>query len=627
MSLMQELEATFEAACSMRENLQTLPWPVGHIETQADIEIVLDNKGDFLSARNVPQEPTLHPATEESAGRTSGGAPHPLCDKIQYIAGDYDKYINKSKSYFDDFLSGGKLQQGYFSLLSEWEDFSKNPMLAAVKHYVSGRTVIHDLIQAGIFHLDGDGNLSDEWAAKEEPRNAFVRWRVQTPGVGNDKVWKSEELIDSWIAFCLSHIKDRELCCITGEIAPCAANHPARLRYSGDKAKLISSNDGSGYTFRGHFLTAGEACTISYEATQKAHSALRWLIGRQSFRNDSQTIVAWAVNNAPIPNVGASTKDISTDDDDWFEGADYSGANDIGEEYALKLVQKLRGYKKELKDRDDVIVMAMDSATTGRMAITYYREIKGSDFLSRVENYHIRYAWRQNFGKEKRFIGAPALKDIAQSICPGRSDAKLIKATVARLIPVIVDGVPMPRDIVTAVCRKAASPLSKEPWEREAVLGVACGLYAGSHIERGYKMSLEENRRSRDYLYGRLLAVADKIEGHALSISSEGKNRDTSAIKLMQRFSAKPYETWMRIEQNLIPYMSRLRARAPKSLTVYSGTLDSIYDLFAPDDFKDNSPLTPEFLLGYHCQRSELWKKAKDAGESAEPQHENNSEE
>ena len=127
-------------------------------------------------------------------------------------------------------------------------------MLTAVKRYVAKRSVLHDLIEAGIFHLDADGGLSEEWESKKEPRNAFVRWRVQRQDVSEDKVWNNRELIDSWIKFLLSRMDGLGLCYVTGKVAPCAANHPARLRYAGDKAKLISSNDGSGYTFRGHFL-------------------------------------------------------------------------------------------------------------------------------------------------------------------------------------------------------------------------------------------------------------------------------------------------------------------------------------------------------------------------------------
>ena len=38
---------------------------------------------------------------------------------------------------------------------------------------------------------------------------------------------------------------------------------------------------------------------------------------------------------------------------------------------------------------------------------------------------------------------------------------------------------------------------------------------------REYKMALEEKRTTRDYLYGRLLAIAEKIEETALYVGGE----------------------------------------------------------------------------------------------------------
>lgn len=120
-------------------------------------------------------------------------------------------------------------------------------------------------------------------------------------------------------------------------------------------------------------------------------------------------------------------------------------------------------------------------------------------------------------------------------------------------------------------------------------------------------MSLEKDRVTRDYLYGRLLAVADRLEGHALNVSDE--NRDTSAIKLMQRFAEKPYTTWLQIEKNLVPYNSRLKAKRPKSWSFYNSLLDEIHAKFKTDDYTRNTPLSGEFLLGFHCQRMALWPK------------------
>jgi CRISPR-associated protein Csd1 len=124
-------------------------------------------------------------------------------------------------------------------------------------------------------------------------------------------------------------------------------------------------------------------------------------------------------------------------------------------------------------------------------------------------------------------------------------------------------------------------------------------------------MSLETDRHSRDYLYGRLLAIAEHIEGRALFVG--GETRDTTAAKLMQRFADRPASTWRIIEPRLRPYMSRLRAKRPQFLRTMELELDAIVASFVGDDFTDDSKLTGEFLLGYHCQRQILNPPKKDS--------------
>ncbi len=78
-------------------------------------------------------------------------------------------------------------------------------------------------------------------------------------------------------------------------------------------------------------------------------------------------------------------------------------------------------------------------------------------------------------------------------------------------------------------------------------------------------MKLETERNTLDYLYGRLLAIADNIENYALEMGVEN-NRDTTAAKLMQRFADRPFSTWRTIELALIPYMARLHSSEKKQL-------------------------------------------------------------
>ena len=123
-------------------------------------------------------------------------------------------------------------------------------------------------------------------------------------------------------------------------------------------------------------------------------------------------------------------------------------------------------------------------------------------------------------------------------------------------------------------------------------------------------MALERERKSRDYLYGRLLALAERLEEKALYVGKE--KRETNAGKLMQRFTDHPYSTWLTIETSLTPYKVRLRTKRLYFLWVLEQELDGVFNSFIHDDFTSNNRLTGEFLLGYHCQRSALPLKKED---------------
>lgn len=65
--------------------------PPFHTTVTAQIEVVIDEDGNFLGASKVANEDkmTMIPVTEKSGSRTAGKEPHPLCDNLKYLAGDY----------------------------------------------------------------------------------------------------------------------------------------------------------------------------------------------------------------------------------------------------------------------------------------------------------------------------------------------------------------------------------------------------------------------------------------------------------------------------------------------------------------------------------------------------------
>jgi CRISPR-associated protein Csd1 len=616
MSWIQKLYDTYEQCAGTPQSAEAdrALLPICHITQNAHIEIAVDGQGNFLRATVLPKIKTILPATEKSmTGRTSGVAPYPLSEKIQYCAKDYPKHGGKKKSHFS----------AYSALLSSWcESSFSHPKVKAVSAYVGKGTVVADLVREKILYIGDDGFLLTSWPADipapalfknlaksgsiQDQGDAMVRWRVEVPGDPVSATWDDKSLMDAWIRFDTGRESARGLCLVVGKETTLAKLHPSRLRHGGDGAKLISSNDTSGFTFRGRFIDADQACGVGFDVTHKAHNALRWLIARQAYQSGDQTIVAWAVSGKRIPDPFKNSHElfgietVPPEVEPVFQG-------DAGQAFGRRLARLIAGYRAGLGSTNEIVVMGLDSATDGRLAITFYRELAGSEFLERVQSWHGSVAWHQHYSKEISFVGAPSPREIAEAAYGRRLDDKLRKATVERLLPCIIDGQTIPRDLMESTIRRACNRAGLEPWEWEKNLGIACALFTGYFAERRYQMALEPNRTTRDYLYGRLLAIAEHIEGRALHVA--GEKRETNAGKLMQRFADRPYSTWRTIELSLGPYKTRLRAKRPSFLNEMGRQLDEVIGAFQEQDFTDERRLTGEFLLGYHCQRQALWAK------------------
>lgn len=624
MSWIQNLYDTYnncQSMVGMETEGNTVPLlPICHTTQMAQIEVVIDGNGRFRRASVIPKNEarTIIPCTEKSGGRTSGEAAHPLCDKLQYVAPDYEQFGGSKKPYTTSYIAN----------LEAWccSEYS-HAKARAVLSYVKKGEVIRDLVEHHVLFMRDDKKLLSKWEKKDEPaplifkllsapEDAFVRWVVEVPGDLEARAWRDETLWESWIQYYSKTKKAKSLCYVTGQEELIAEQHPAKLTNDGDKAKLISSNDNIGFTFRGRFITADQAAAVGFEVTQKAHSALRWLISRQGYRKGSLAIVAWAISGAPIPK--------PTDDPLAILGlgdlpSDEQTVQDTAQEVAIRLKKKIAGYGKSLGDITGIVVMGVDSATPGqgRMAITYYQVLTGSDFLRRVNNWHESCAWLHSYGsinvpdskngelkaKHIPFIGAPAPIDIAEAAYGQKADDRLKQATIARILPCIIEGRQIPRDLVDSSVRRACNRTGMEHWEWNKTLSIACSLFRKYNTKENYDMALDPNRKTRDYLYGRLLALAEGLEAWSLAETKE--KRDTNAMRLMQRFAERPNTTWRTIELALGPYKARLGGKS----NYYQRMIDDVMAKFEDDEFLLDKRLSGEFLLGYHCQREALFNR------------------
>ena len=673
MSWMQKLYRTYNEI-EKNPNLSDLEKeklaPLWHSPQTAHIQITLDGDGNFLGAKILTDKPIIMlPVTESSEGRTSGLAPHALADSLQYIAKDlgltYQKEVitetegkngkkKKTKTKQEDLIFNL-----YADQLDKWCVTIDNKKVLAIQKYVHKGTVLADLVKEKIIPVDDNGELLTNWIEREnkdkqkpelfnvltkeqgkfEIRKALVVWSVQIPGDFVPETWKDKDVQQSWGNYYQQTLKS-QFCTVTGDEQKIRESHPAKLLYSGDKAKLISSNDKEGFTYLGRFEEANQATTISAEVSHKAHAALRWLIDRQTTaRNNEQVTIAWAISCNPVPS---PMKDISSEID--WNNLDISAVENpdnfssqmssekpsldwsvnIGRAAAQIIKKKLHGYQAELKDHEQISLIMLDSATPGRMALTYYQEFLPADYFANLDAWIDDFSWYQCYrvevpnGKKTdkrtqwRFV-PPSPYSIADAVYGKSLSDTLKKQLYTRLLPVIAGGtsVPIPEDLVRQSFQAACNPNGYENWEWQRNIGVACALYKGWRARhhdlskrRIYPMSLDTQNRSRDYLYGRLLAVAENTESYALYLA--GEKRATTAERYMQRFAEHPFATWRNIELALKPYQERLHNNGKDT---GAQAISEIMELFATDDFTCDDKLSGEFLLGYHCQKMEIARR------------------
>ena len=594
---------------------------IAHSTQKAHLEVQLSKDGKVIAVSFLPvkDSDTVIPVTEESASRSSGAAPHPLFDKIKYLAGDYEFYTGERNE---------EHHQKYMENLKKWCDSGYGDYKIEVLYkYLQENRLIHDLIERGIFSLDEKQHLTKKWENASEKltvgdqKDAFIRFQVDAVNL-----WEDTKLQENYIHYYLSNGGEIGFCQVTGREERLCVNHPSKIRNSGDKAKMISSNDKTNFTYRGRFHDVGEAYTISYEASQKIHNALKWLIERQGVKVGDKEFVLWGVKSENVPSILESTEGVASayeEEEDIFAtfyGEEEDKTVSIQEDVAERFNRAIRGYHGNVRADSHFVLLGVDAATTGRLSVIFSREYFGADgneLIERIEQWHRDCAWNvssynKKLQKRVYFTGAPSPYEIA--LCTyGREQGNSIKGTdkvianaVERILPCIVDGKRVPVDIMREVVHRAQHPQnykSKTLWQQ--VLSVACALTRKHLIEKGEECLVMKSPESLDAKCGRMLAIADAIEAWVLR--EEKIDRTTTAMRYYTKFCENPCDTWVIIQKNLKPYEMKLRGRARNLQTL----LGEISATISEEEFQQKRNLDGTFCLGFDSQRYEIIEEAQ----------------
>ena len=571
--------------------------PVGHIIATANIIVTLNNKGEYISAEDISKEKrkVIIPVTETSAGRTSGLAPHPLCDQLKYIC-SYD--------------SGSKVRkEAYLKQLQDWVDSEyTDEKLRAIFLLVSDNSLLGNLIRDGIVEKKTDGSPKND--------KALVIWSVL--GTSKEKeVWRDTELMDKYSKYYLSKLSSdgkEVLCAISGRKEPEAQQHLKGVFSFKGNAKLISANDNTNFTYRGRFQTADEAVTIGYVSSQKAHNALKWLCANQGVPIGEREFLCFSPQGDVIPRPDKSLLA-------QFFGEDIEPARTVSD-YKNQVSKALFGYKNNLTDQiaSDTVIACFDAATTGRLAVTFYSERKTQEYLEELKEWDSTCCWY--FYKDEIF--SPSLYKIATFTLGTErgsrmeADDAILKQTVEELLHCRLGEELFPGIIERQLVEKSSRLINFSSTNSRELLGIACAAvrkYHYDHFREELSMELETEKKDRSYQFGRLLAVYEKIETD--TYGKEEGGRVPNAMRMQSVYCNQPMhysaELEKQMERAYFPRISKGSQIFYKQMI--ADILNVIYEF---PEAEWNRPLGDTYLMGYYLQRKSFYTKKEQTAEAGD---------
>ena len=629
---------------------KTYPLSATSISNNSDFiaVIVIDGNGKFVRFEKIekktnptksgPGNPLVNikiPVTEESLGRASGVSPHPVFDQYGYLKGDgkkYDAYIAQLKNFSESEFATEQVRAIYKYVSKGFVASALSEMKLKDKTNIIFQVEINGKLQTKVWEDDTLFGAWHQYYLAEKGKLAERKKRAEDALAGKKKLPSAEKkrLIED------TELKDKvALDYLTGVEQLAATSHPKKVSNASGNAKLVSGNDTTNYTFRGKFSDSSEAVSIGYETSQKAHQFLRYLINDRGYYCGEQVILSFTIGSTekllPPPIEDKSiwatlqSSSVQTESDIRIELR-----AETGDDYADALRNAFGGFGhgQALKQHARTAVIALDAATTGRLSITFYRELGRNEYLERVADWHSSCKWHQKFWdkadeKYVPYIGAPSVDKIIEAVhgksrgTKDESYTKIKKAARERLLRCVFDGAFLPNDYVIAAVRRAANPLAitkNGKFDRngfEQIVSTACALVRKDFQQRnkeGYKLSIELDRTDRDYLYGRLLGAADKLEEYAL-YKKDNDRVVTAAIRYMQAFVQRPFRTWQTIHSCLNPYIQ----------TVKDGfafnEIQAVMNQFTSGDYEKDTPLNGSYLIGYYHERAYIDSLVKAAAE------------
>ena len=337
------------------------------------------------------------------------------------------------------------------------------------------------------------------------------------------------------------------LCMLTGENVPLTELHAKNIFPLQSGAKLVSANDKTEYTFRGTFVkNAEDLLTIGYEASQKSHNMLRWLLNNFGIIAGNEMFVYWNPNGRYVPSPFEDRKEgdeIISDRETLYRSI-FESTED-----------------NSLSSTDCIVIAAFKAMTTGRLALAYYSETPGNDFVAKLEK------WKESFTGAKWI---PSIYMVSKYAYGSERNERIeiesgiYTKKIEELLWCKLYGHPISESLKNALVTKASSPLKYKSLKNSIYDNIT---YIAALILRKYEndkagkevytMTLDLDNTEINYLMGRLLAVYEKAELDTYT-EEELKSRIPNAVRYQNKYVQRPAATLIVLKNKIVPYLNKL---------------------------------------------------------------------
>ncbi len=649
---MSVLTALYRTYCSALDNnmadrtdllqQQTVLLPVYHSSKKSTgtndmIVMTLTEKGRFIKAEWVPKDQiAIFPVTENSiirAGKVI--APHPLCDELSYLSKELDQEKNKEYE---------RVREDWVSYM---EEGNANHLLKILHEYLCQGTIFRDCVASLFSDMKYEivkdyavvVNIGEKTEKTIHLEKTFVTFRVETDRSTEQDLSVSidREIHQNYIGYVRKKNVERpqEKCDISGEMTYCVSRHRGLL----GNAKLVSISNHN-ETYYGRFDAGEEIIHIGYEVSQKIHLMLKYLLENSQNKRqigESCVLVNWFSDDIGNEERVNLMNPISPYEETEEEEQEDESPKTLGGSFSSAINDYITGKNRVINPEGKFYLMILDKISNGRISVKYFRELPKSELFERVEHWYQSTSW-SFFNGKTTIKETPSLFRYADTIFGLESgkgyvecrNTKLKTKTVERLLPCILEHRKLPMDLKNRMLENLCNRSSYEKtWNY--VLALGCSIFKKYQIDYQKKEEVSEmldvNEQSRSYLYGRLLAVYEKLELDVLNsrVTDNKDRRATNAERLWSSYTKMPGRTLKILEDKVRPYRVNLIKLNYSWVKYYDSIITDVVSRLREArnyEKEKNRALNEDFVFGYYAQKQNFYIKKVNKQENTDTNQE-----